>query len=513
MRASDPHPLHEAATDVVDEPVEEHAPPAKSEKTARELRRRRRRLVRRALVAADLVGLALAFVAAQVLFPPERAWHGGLALTDELLLFAATLPAWVAVAKLYGLYDRDEERAAHSTLDELVGLFHLITVGTWLLFAAASVSGVAEPNLRKFGAFWVAAIALVAAGRSTARAYSRRQIGYLQNTVIVGAGRVGQLIARKFVLRPEYGIRLLGFVDADPPDELHADLEGIPLLGPPDRLPELVGELNVERVVVAFTRESDDRTLDLIRSLKYLDVQIDLAPRLFEIIGPNVAIHAVEGFPLIALPPARLSRSSRVVKRTMDVLVSGVALIVLAPVFALIALLIKLDSPGPVFFRQVRMGSGDRSFRIFKFRTMESWADERKNEFAHLNVHARSARGPHMFKIRDDPRVTRVGRVLRRYFLDELPQLVNVLKGEMSLVGPRPLILDEDQHVAEWARRRLDVKPGMTGLWQVLGRTSIPFEEMIKLDYVYVTTWSLRNDIRLLVRTVPLVLKGDTALY
>jgi lipopolysaccharide/colanic/teichoic acid biosynthesis glycosyltransferase len=171
------------------------------------------------------------------------------------------------------------------------------------------------------------------------------------------------------------------------------------------------------------------------------------------------------------------------------------------------ALAIKIDSPGPVFFRQVRMGKDDHSFRIFKYRTMTADADLRKSEVAHLNKHLDD--DARMFKIPDDPRVTPIGRLLRRYSLDELPQLLNVLVGDMSLVGPRPLILDEDQHVGGWARRRLHLKPGITGLWQVLGRDGIPFEEMVKLDYLYVTSWSLSGDLSLLLRTLPMMARGS----
>jgi lipopolysaccharide/colanic/teichoic acid biosynthesis glycosyltransferase len=182
---------------------------------------------------------------------------------------------------------------------------------------------------------------------------------------------------------------------------------------------------------------------------------------------------------------------------------------VLAPLLAAIALAIRLDSKGPVFFRQVRMGRGG-TFRIWKFRTMIADADERKHEVAHLNKHLANGGDPRMFKITNDPRVTRVGAFLRRYSLDELPQLFNVVTGEMSLVGPRPLILDEDQYIDSWGRQRLDLKPGITGQWQVLGRTEIPFEEMVKLDYLYVTSWSLFTDLKLILRTVP-VLVGTSA--
>jgi lipopolysaccharide/colanic/teichoic acid biosynthesis glycosyltransferase len=194
-------------------------------------------------------------------------------------------------------------------------------------------------------------------------------------------------------------------------------------------------------------------------------------------------------------------------KRTMDFVVSALALLVLAPLLLLIAMAIKFTSSGPVFFRQIRMGRGNKTFRIYKFRTMYADAEERKAEYAHLNKHAREGGDARMFKIPGDPRVTPVGHLLRRYSLDELPQLINVLKGEMSLVGPRPLILDEDQHVREWGRQRLNLKPGITGPWQVLGRDGIPFAEMVRLDYLYVTGWSVLNDLKLMLKTVPVVFR------
>ena len=226
------------------------------------------------------------------------------------------------------------------------------------------------------------------------------------------------------------------------------------------------------------------------------DVQIDIVPRMFEVLGTNAQLHTIEGIPLVGLPSTHLSGSSRFLKRLLDVSAATLGLVLLAPIFLVVSVLIKLDSRGPVFFRQVRMGAGDRTFRVFKFRTMVDDAESQKPEVAHLNMH--NGDDPRMFKVPDDPRVTRVGRFLRRWRMDELPQLLNVLFGSMSLVGPRPLILDEDQHVSSWARRRLDLKPGITGLWQVLGASDIPFDEMTKLDYLYVTNWSLREDLRLI---------------
>ena len=201
---------------------------------------------------------------------------------------------------------------------------------------------------------------------------------------------------------------------------------------------------------------------------------------------------------------AKLSRSSRLVKRTLDLTVGGAALVLASPLFAYCAIRIKTGSPGPVFFRQERMGRGGRRFLIFKFRTMYDDAEQRKAEIAHLNRHLSG--DPRMFKVEDDPRITPFGKWMRRWSLDELPQLLNVLRGEMSLVGPRPLILEEDRHITGLQRRRLLLLPGITGLWQVLGRSDIPFEEMVTLDHLYVTNWSLWGDVKLLLRTVSVVL-------
>ena len=212
-------------------------------------------------------------------------------------------------------------------------------------------------------------------------------------------------------------------------------------------------------------------------------------------------MHTLEGIPLVGLRPTRLARSSRVLKRAFDLCAATLGLVVLAPLFAGVAIAIKVESRGPIFFRQVRRGANGSTFRIYKFRTMVAEAEDKKAEVVHLNMHRN--RDPRMTKIPDDPRVTQVGRYLRRFSIDELPQLINVVKGEMSLVGPRPLILEEDRYVTAWARKRLDLKPGITGLWQVLGRSDIPFDEMTKLDYVYVTNWSLREDLRLIFLTVP----------
>jgi len=467
-------------------------------------------LMRRVLLGADLIALTTAFLLVEFVYLGQQATQDAVSLRAEFLLFFLTLPGWIVLAKLYGLYDLDEERADHSTADEVAKVFHLITVGGFVFYAGASLTGLAHPPTAKIVLFWALAIVLVGMGRALARVAARRHQWYVQNTVIVGAGDVGQMIARKVLQHPDYGINLVGFVDPAP-KERQEGLGDLCLVDSPAGLSEFVREQSIDRVIVAFSNESHEATLDLIRTLTGLGVCIDIVPRLFPLMGQSVGVHGIEGLPLIALPRGRMPRSTLLIKRAMDIVVSLVGLIVLAPLGAIIAIKIKLDSPGPVFFRQLRMGAGESTFEILKFRTMDSNADERKHEVAPLNKHARDSDDPRMFKVPDDPRVTSFGRFLRRYSLDELPQLINVLRGEMSLVGPRPLILDEDRHVTDWRRRRLFVKPGMTGIWQVLGRDDISLEEMVELDLRYIAGWSLLNDFRLLLRTLPAIVRVRSA--
>ena len=483
--------------------------PAEQELPGRRRARDRGWLMRRMLLAADLVALSSAFVVVDYLFGSHGGPHDTVTFDVELLVFFVSLPGWVVLAKLYGLYDLDEERADHSTADELLGVFHLVTVGAFALFAGTWLTQLAHPVPSKIVSFWALAIVLVGLGRSVARVVARRQPLYVQRTVIVGAGDVGQAIARKILRQPGYGIDLLGFVDANP-KERSDDLGDLILLGAPEDLRALIKKHGIDRVIVAFSNDGHQPILDLIRSLAPLDVCIDVVPRLFPLMGSSLDVHSIEGVPLIALPRRRLPRSTLLIKRTMDIGISALSLVLLGPLIGAIALAIKLDSPGPVFFRQPRRGFGDGIFQMLKFRTMELGADARKPELAALNRHA-SMFGDPMFKVSDDPRVTRFGRFLRRYSLDELPQLINVLRGEMSLVGPRPLVLDEDRFVTDWRRRRMLVKPGMTGIWQVLGRDDLSFEEMVELDYRYVASWSLLLDLRLLLRTLPAIARERTA--
>ena len=464
--------------------------------------RRRGWLVRRALLAADVLGLTLAVTVAEVVFA-SSSQTGRIGAIEEWLLFVAMIPAWVVLAKLYNLYDRDAERAGHTTADDAVGVFHLVTVGSWIFFTLSWSFGLASPDLSKLVSFWATGILLVVAGRVLARALCRRSLSYIQNTVIVGAGDVGQLIARKILHHPEYGMNLVGFIDATP-KERHAGLGDLPLLGPSSALETVISAFDIERVIVSFSNESSDEMLALIRALNDHEVQVDIVPRLFELVGPSDEIHMLEGFPLVGLPPARISRFSLLLKRTIDVVGASIGLAFTAPLFAFIAIRIKLDSPGPIFFRQIRLGHNMREFTALKFRTMSVDADpdvHRDYIRATMSPKQAATGGDGLFKLSREDAVTPFGGWLRKSSLDELPQLLNVLRGEMSLVGPRPCIPYETEFFKPHHFERFLVRQGITGLWQVTARAHSTFGEALDMDVAYVRGWSLGLDLRLLLRT------------
>lgn len=474
---------------------------------------RRGWLVRRMLLVADALGLIAAFFAVQLIVGSQGAPVDRVSPSLEFLIFVLTLPVWVLAAKLYGLYDRDEERTDHSTVDELVGVFHVVSTGVWIVFAGSWLLGLAEPNPPRLVIFWALAVGLVTAGRAAARSFSRHSVSYLQNTVIVGAGNIGQLVARKFLQHPEYGINLVGFVDANP-RERRADIGHLAVLGPPEQLAEIVGIFDIERIVIAFSGDSHEETLELVRSLKNLGVQVDIVPRLFELLGPNVEIHTVEGLPLVGLPPASISRSSRLLKRTIDVTGALVCLALTAPLFLLVALLIRKDSPGPIFFRQARLGFQMREFTVLKFRTMACDVDDAAHrEFIKSTMSASAIPETNgLYKLERPDAITRVGRWLRRTSLDELPQLLNVLRGDMSLVGPRPCLSYETDHFAPHHFERFRVPAGITGLWQVTARARSTFGEALDMDVAYARGWSLGLDLWLLCKTpVNMLRRGGTA--
>lgn len=467
----------------------------------RRSRSTRRRLVRPALVVADLVGLSGAYVLATLF---SGSGNGALGSPRELVLFLASLPCWIFVAELHALYRHDEESPGHTTTDDVIGVFHLVTIGAWLLLVASRVAGYGGPRILSLAIFWLLAVCLIPVARVLVREGCKRSIRYEQNTVIVGAGEIGQLIARKLIRHPEYGVNVVGFVDRLPRMR-RADLpEHLPILGGPERLPEIVERLEVERVVIAFSSDAVPELLPLLRQLRSLNVQIDLVPRLFELIGPRVSVHSVEGLTLLGVPPVRHSRALLMVKRLIDLVGATIALVALSPLMLYIAFRIRRDSPGPALFRQIRLGAGQREFTSLKFRTMNVGTDgEVHREYISRTMSSSSeeVNGSGLYKLDRSDAVTRFGAWLRKTSLDELPQFINVLRGEMSLVGPRPCIPYEVESFAPHHMERFLMPQGLTGLWQVTARAKSTYGEALDMDVAYVRGWSLGLDLRLLLRT------------
>jgi exopolysaccharide biosynthesis polyprenyl glycosylphosphotransferase len=452
-------------------------------------------------MTADVVGLISAFLVARLL-STHNTRAGSLGLGSASAIFFVSLPAWIIAAKLYGLYGRDEERADHSTADDIVGVFHLITVGVWVFFAVSLFVGLSHPSYLGLAIFWLLALGAVVSARALARSLARRHPAYVQNTLIVGAGDVGQLIARKLGQHPEYRINLVGFADENP-RTMRKDLGVLPVFGGPDEVIAAVEEKNVDRVVVAFSHHRDAQLAGLVRALRAHDVQIDVVPRLFDTVGPNSAIHAVEGLPLISVAAVRISRSSRLLKRSLDIAGATVLLVFAGPLMLLIALLIRRDSTGGAFFRQTRLGLDLRPFTMLKFRTMYEGTDDAPHrEYMKKIMSPNEVPAANdLYKLDRSREITRVGRWLRKTSLDELPQLLNVIRGEMSLVGPRPAIPYELELYEPHHFDRFAVPAGMTGLWQVEARAHSTFREALDLDVAYAQGWSLGLDLRLLFRT------------
>jgi exopolysaccharide biosynthesis polyprenyl glycosylphosphotransferase len=453
---------------------------------------RRDSIRRRLLAVADVVSLIASLLVVCAVMGRDLV---------AVLALLPLLPVWIAFNKAHRLYDRDENLLRKSTLDELPQILQSVTVGCAAAFLLAPLLPDVGVGRAELIAFWCTASIAMPAARYLTRLAIRQRTSR-ERVLLVGGRDVASLLARKIGAHHELSATVVGYIDSEHALDHPTAGATVPCLGSLEAFEQVCRERGVERVIIGFAAASTDELLDTIRVCKRLRLKVSIVPRLYELIGRAVDLDSVEGLPLLGLRGLSRTRSTLLLKRFVDVVGASLLLALAAPVMLVIAIAVKLDSPGPVLFRQHRVGRGNRTFTLLKFRTMVSDAEERKAAVAHLN----DVRDGRMFKIFDDPRVTRAGRLLRRASLDELPQLLNVLRGEMSLVGPRPLIPSEDSLVLGAHRGRLDLTPGLTGPWQVLGRNHIPFDEMVRLDYMYVADWSLWGDLKLLLRTVPVVL-------
>ena len=453
-------------------------------------RGRRDYILRRVLAVADLTAIGIGLVVALA------ATKTSTDMPTQLLWSLLTIPVWLVLFKLYGLYDRDAKRISHTTVDDIPPLMHALLVGSLLLWLYFDVLAPGKLVFEQILLFAVVTMTATLMLRAATRG-SLTRLGSAERVLLVGEADMTNALVRKMQSHPEYALEPVGVVTAEGSRQSATDL---PILGGVDDLPEVLDRHDIDRIIVSPDQIDRHQVMDLMYRCRQLSRKVSVLPSVSDAMGPSTEIDDVEGVTVLGVNPPVLSRSSRYMKRSLDVVGASVALLLTAPLALVITIAIKLDSRGPVLFRQQRVGRSGRRFGLVKFRTMVVDAENRRAELV-----AQSS-DPHWLKLERDPRVTRVGRLLRMASLDELPQLWNVLTGEMSLVGPRPLVESEDQLIEGWARGRLDLTPGITGYWQVLGRTIIPFAEMVKLDYLYVTNWSLWTDVRLILRTLPAVL-------
>jgi exopolysaccharide biosynthesis polyprenyl glycosylphosphotransferase len=327
----------------------------------------------------------------------------------------------------------------------------------------------------------------------------------VDRVLIIGAGEVGRTVMRNILAQPELGYQVVGFLDDDPAKG-SADIGPIKALGPVENLPRVAAEHGIDQVIITLPWQYQRKTVRLVAEAEQAGIRARVVPDLFQLQLGGVDVEAINGIPLISVKETALTGFNLTVKRATDLALGTAAAVITSPLWLLIALAVKIDSPGPVLFKQPRAGRHGEPFTVYKFRSMQVDAEAQLDALRMQN----EADGP-IFKIRDDPRRTRVGRFIRKTSLDELPQLINVLRGEMSIVGPRPALLAEVEQYQGWMHRRLEVLPGITGLWQVSGRSDLTFDEMVMLDIYYTENWSQGLDFRIMLRTVPQVIFGDGA--
>jgi exopolysaccharide biosynthesis polyprenyl glycosylphosphotransferase len=454
---------------------------------------RRDALFRRALLAADVVAILAALVLTVALSSRRVPLH----LTWESL---AGIPLLLVGAKLLGLYDRDETLLRKTTLDEAPKLFQLATLCTLVAWLAGRLVVAGSLDRREALFLWISLGALLVLSRATARVIALR-LGPAERCLFIGDERSARMVSAKLIGHGGINAKVVAHLDMDQVAPWSTDAFSAPRLA---EIRDLARTLDVHRVIIApgWGADADaGETLNLVRTLKAVGVRVSVLPRMLEVVGSSVEFDDLHGVTLMGVRRFDLSRSSAALKRAFDLLGASIGLLAIAPLMIAFALAIKLDSRGPVFFRQLRVGRHGRRFYMLKFRTMVEDAERMKDSLRDRNEAQEG-----LFKIAADPRVTRMGRFLRSTALDELPQLFNIVRGEMSLVGPRPLVVEEDERIEGWHRRRLELMPGMTGPWQILGPARVPLKEMVALDYLYVANWSLWTDVKILLRTVPHVL-------
>lgn len=478
---------HEVVADV----AASFAPPARSTGNR----------ITRMLVLADLGTVGLAALLSYVLRVQLDPVLGPL--ETELPVALGFVPLWLVVLYLFGCYRPEFQNQTSEAVRRYLGgvAVAVLVIGFASFALVLDLSRLFVLSLTGL-AFLFGAIV-----RAVARRYLRRARAggrFVRRVLIVGADDEARAVADAMLRAPASGYEVVGYVVA-PGTHVEGPLRR-PVLGDTDAILDLAREHAADLCVVSPSAVPAGTLQELTVALEDSNVGLAVAPSLFEVVTRRVTVESVANVPILHVDRIRLEGWKAAVKRAFDLLVALVLLAVALPIGVVAAVAIKLEDRGPALFVQRRVGRDGGTFRLYKFRTMVVDAEDRLAELASLNE-----AGHHFFKIRDDPRVTRVGRILRKWSIDELPQIFNVIRGDMSIVGPRPPIPSEVARYEPWHRRRLRIRPGITGVWQVSGRSDVPFDEAVRLDLFYIENWSLAYDVYLVAKTVPAVLGRDGA--
>jgi len=490
-------------------------------------------LVKTLLVCIDIALATFSFTMAFYLRHHEailqRTAPGSLTWSKQFAPYALLLPLVIPIRLLlFRYYDLYRVRGEFSFVEDMARVFKATAIASLLIVAATFMyrGGVTYRAFSYSRALFLLdfllALASMGAVRMLLRAgqiFVRRRGVNLIPTLIVGRGPEAALCIREMRARPELGYRVIGIVDNRPNDSAApSSFEGVPVIGDLPSLPEAIRESGANEVIISDPNVPGEALFEvMIQTGRRRGVEFRIAPTLLNCLPSKTEIDQVGSLPMVTLFRSPLSNSARIAKRGSDLIVASLALFVLSPLWILIALLIKLDSPGPVFYKQERVGMDGRVFLFYKFRTMRAGTDDtehREFQKRYISGQPDSNLGDDQrpaYKLLADDRVTRLGRALRRTSIDELPQLFNVLRGDMSVVGPRPPIPYEVESYELWHRKRLDMKPGITGLWQVSGRNRLPFDEMVRMDLYYIENWSLLLDVKIIVQTLPVMWRGEDA--
>ncbi len=474
----------------------------------------RRRILLNAFKLFDMILMVGAFVAATELLVREShstTFAEFMAMRVSIgnfLIFTGLLVMWHLLFSGFGLYaSRRMSRRSAEIADTIKAIF----IATVLLGVGSVIFRIKMATPTFLLTFWGLSTLLMVASRMGLRwllAQTRMHGRNLRDILIVGTNTRSVGFAKSLQSRPELGYRIIGFADQEWAGSEEFRNSGYSLVSNLDDLPNFFRKNVVDEVLIALPiRSFHDNASRIAELCEEQGIMFRVLPNLFDLKRSRFWTEDVEGQPLVTHHNGISEGWQLIFKRMLDFTVALGALMLLSPVLVGTAILIALSSPGPVFFIQRRVGLHKREFPVYKFRTMVVNAEQKLRELEHLN----EVSGP-VFKITKDPRITPVGRFLRKTSIDELPQLINVLKGDMSLVGPRPLpVRDYEGFSKDWQRRRFSVRPGITCLWQVSGRSSIPFEQWMELDLQYIDKWSLWLDLRILIQTIPAVLKGEGA--